>query len=46
MPDTIAAILNAAISCDLRGEIAMLQYCFPNESIAGVYHTSQLALAK
>ena len=24
----------------------MLQYCFPNESIAGVYHTSQLALAK
>src|SRR5687768_17188800 len=26
--------------CNLRGEIALLQYCFPNESIAGVYHNS------
>ena len=30
---------------DLRGEIALLQYCFPNESIA-VYYTSQSALAQ
>ncbi len=29
---------------NLRGEIALLQYSFPNESIAGIYHTPQSAL--
>ena len=32
--------------CELRGDIALLQYCFADESIAGVYHIPQSALAE
>jgi hypothetical protein len=32
--------------CELRGDIALLQYCFADESIGGVYHIPQSALAE